>query len=227
MTNLCNAPLVAAILAIAATVIAPARAGEAQDRIFRVGLLDGIEVGETLVFARERAGIDGAEAAPPIEDGEIGVAVIEETDGRRLAQVEVRTPGQATSRTQLPADGGHPVLLVFLETTAADDGRCDRRQPVLHSQPNARGARRRRAARAGRGHDSPADDQRREAATFRPFDDDPNRAKMGAFARSRADDHAERRGARRLRAVRGRPARARRAAGLREAIAFEPHRGCE
>lgn len=178
MINFPIVPAAAAILAVVATVDASALAGEAQDKIFRVGLLGGVEVGQTLIFARERAGADAA--SPPIDDGEIKVAVIEEA-GQRIAQMELRAPGQAPSGTRLPADGGHPVLLVFLETTARTMAEATGGSPFYI----------RNRMRESLGADVPLDPVEvtlagktisAQAATFRPFENDPNREKMGQFA---------------------------------------------
>jgi hypothetical protein len=151
-----------------------ASAGEAQDRIFRVGLLGELEIGETIVFETERAGTDPAA-------GSIEVAVVEGEAGQRALRVERLQDGGAVSRTSLPAGGGHPVLLMFLETTLRAMAEATGGSPFYI----------RNRMREALAADVPLEPVEvvvdgtpaaAVTATFRPFARDPNRSKMGAFA---------------------------------------------
>ena len=93
-------------------------AGEAQDRLFAVGVLDGVATGERLVFTHVRAGSFDTALLPAIPDGEIEVAIAPAEAGRREARVTLREDGQQRGLAAFPAGAGHPLLLVFLETTA-------------------------------------------------------------------------------------------------------------
>lgn len=164
-------------LAIAAVLAggSAGSAGEAQDRIFRVGLLGDVALGETMVFE-----VEGTAAGGEPAKGSIELAVVAGEDGRRVARVERRLGGQPASGTSLFADGGHPVLLMFLETTLRATAEATGGSPFYIRN-------RMREALAADvplepvevvvdGVPAPA-----VATTFRPFAADPHRSAMGAF----------------------------------------------
>lgn len=171
-------PLAAALsLTTAGTV----SAGEAQDRIFRVGLLDPIETGISLVYRHERAGKLAVGSVPAIPEGSIELE-ISEREGGRAATVELIEGGQPRSRAVLSATGGHPVLLIFFETTARNVAALTGGNPFYIKN-------RMREALAAEVPVEPVDvvhDAEQVPAfsiTFRPFENDPNQAELGAFAK--------------------------------------------
>jgi hypothetical protein len=190
-----------AAMAGALVLATSAAAGEVQDRIFEVGLLKEVATGQTLVYDRTRSGSLMSEAVPAIDRGAIEVAVVESDDGR-AARIELRTGDQPTSRSMVPADGGHPVMLVFLETSARSMAELTGGSPfyIRNRMREALGAEvpLEPIELSLDGEQVPA-----QSATFQPFKDDPNRAQMGAFRRPCDHHGAERRGARRLCPVRG------------------------
>jgi hypothetical protein len=170
-----------AAAALIAAIAVPAQGGEAQDRIFRTALLADVEIGQGLVFARDRGGAVAVGNALPIEGGTVEVTLVEGAGGARVAQVDMRAEGEPPSRAMLPADGGHPVMLLFLETTARAMADATGGSPFYI----------RNRIREALGADASlqpvevvvaGDTIPAHAATFRPFVDDANRATMGPFA---------------------------------------------
>lgn len=165
---------------LAAAIATEAASGEAQDRLFAEGVLDGVVSGRELIFRHERSGGYPGERPAKIADGEIAVALTAGEEGRRA---EVRLTGQDGSPAvaQLPAAAGHPLLLVFLENSARAMAELTGGNPVYIRN-------RMREALGAQDETEPAEIVVEGAAapgtriTFRPFADDPNRNRMGAFA---------------------------------------------
>jgi hypothetical protein len=159
----------------------PLVAGEAQDKLFTVGALGEVAVGQRLVFDHQRAGTFDATALPPIEDGEIVVALEQSETGDRVARVTLSEAGRGRGLDPMAADGGHPLLLVFLETVVSDVARLTGGSPFYIRN-------RMREALAEQDTVEPVEIERHgartggERLTFRPFVDDPNRAELGALA---------------------------------------------
>lgn len=150
-------------------------AGEAQDRIFRAGLLDELAPGSTVVFD-----VEGTAAGGEPANGSIELAVVAGDDGQRVARVERRLDGRPASGTSLSAEGGHPVLLMFLETTLRAMAEATGGSPFYI----------RNRMREALAADVPLEPVELTvdgapaaavAATFRPFAADPNRGAMGGF----------------------------------------------
>jgi hypothetical protein len=171
----------AAAVGLAAAAPAPARAGEAQDRLFAVGVLDAVPTGAHLLYRHERAGDFPPDTLAPVEGGEIDVALVAGDGGRREAEVRLTgragTPGVA----RLAAAAGHPVLIVFLENSARNMAALTGGNPVYIRNRMREALGRQDATEAVEiavgGAPAAA-----TAITFRPFADDPNRGRMAAFA---------------------------------------------
>ena len=91
--------LFAAPLLLGLALAAPAAAGEAQDRLFAVGVLDAVPTGGRLVFAHERAGSFDAARLPKIEDGAIELAVVADENGGREAELTLASDGPKSGRS--------------------------------------------------------------------------------------------------------------------------------
>ena len=128
----------------------PSAAGEAQDRLFAVGVLDGVATGHRLVFDHQRRGSFDAAVLPPIEDGEIEVALASGGSGGRVAEVTLREGGRRRTLDPLPAAAGHPLLLVFLETVVDDVARLTGGSPFYIRNRMREALRGQDAGRAGR-----------------------------------------------------------------------------
>lgn len=172
--------ILAAAVAVAA-LAGPAGAGEAQDRLFEVGLLDGIATGDRLVYRHQRSGSFDAGRVPAIDGEEIGIALVSGAEGRREAHVTLTGSRGRPTRARLPAGGGHPLLLVFLETTVDNMAAMTGGSP--HYIRN-----RMREALGQQDVTEPVEVTAGGAEvagtrlTFTPFTGDPNRGEMGAFA---------------------------------------------
>lgn len=159
----------------------PAVAGEAQDRLFATGVLDDVATGQRLLFAHERTGSLQAAGLPPIEGGVIALALAAADTGGRQARLTLTDAGRARALPPFPADAGHPLLLVFLETTARHVADLTGGSPFYIRN-------RMREALADQDAAEPvaiALDGAQvagERLVFRPFAADPNRTRLGVFA---------------------------------------------
>jgi hypothetical protein len=155
-------------------------AGVAQDRIFALSVLEDVATGEVIVFDHRREVRVEAEALPPIADGRVEIMLVEE-DGRRQALVTLQDGERVRRLNPFPADGGNPLLIVFMETAVRGMASLTGGSP-FYIRNRMRDAVRRQDEGA------PVDliyDGRAitgEQFRFRPFSDDPNRDRMGSFA---------------------------------------------
>ena len=159
--------LLAAALA-AGALATPAGAGEAQDRLFAVGVLDAVPTGQTLVFDHTRTGTFDQKQLTPIPDGRIELTLAERAEATgREARVTLAAAGVSRPVPPLPAGAGHPLLLIFLEQSARDVAALtggspfyirNRIREALGAQDTARAgrARRSRAARSRASGELPA-----------------------------------------------------------------------
>ena len=129
--------------------------------------------------------LESAAAGGEPAKGSVEVAVVAGEAGRRVARVDWRPDGRAVSEVSLPADGGHPVLLMFLETTLRAMAEATGGSPFYI----------RNRMREALGADVPLEPVEvmvdgapaaAVAATFRPFAADPHRARWARSATSRS-----------------------------------------
>lgn len=159
-----------------------ATAGEAQDRLFALGVLDAVETGRKLVYSHARTGsVAAAAAAPGIADGRVEVLLIPVGEDGRNAEVTLHDGARVRAFNPFPAAAGNPLLMIFMETNvqtmaAATGGSPhyirNRMREALRSQD------------AGRPVEIDLDGTRvaAERFNFAPFAGDPNAPRMGAFA---------------------------------------------
>ncbi len=175
-------PRLSLTIALLLALAPPLAAGEAQDRLFAVGVLDDVATGTRLIFHHERTGSFDTTVVPTIADGEIEMARAPGDANGRVAEVTLRDAGRDRTLDPLPAAAGHPLLLVFLETVVRDVSRLTGGSPFYIRNRMREALRGQNAAvepvaieRSG----APIDGER---LVFRPFADDPNRAKLGELA---------------------------------------------
>jgi hypothetical protein len=161
-------------LVVLLALAAPARAGEAQDRLFAGGVLDALPTGTHLVFSHTR---DSADARLPAVTGELDVGLA--GTGARSAEVTLSEAGEVRSQATLPA-GGSPVLLVFLETSLRSTAALTGGSP-FYIRNRMREALAEQDAREAVEVEAGGARVAGERLRFRPFVDDPNRARMGAL----------------------------------------------
>ncbi len=168
-----------AVIAMAAAL--SLHAGEAQDQLFAVGVLDSVPTGQRLVFERERGGVFDTTRLPAIADGEIAVTLTATDSGSRTAVVSTRDDGKERVLTDLPADAGHPLLLVFLEMVVRDVATLTDGSPfyIRNRIREALGDQHEVETVEVANDDGAAAGER---LLFRPFISDPNRQRLGAFA---------------------------------------------
>ena len=133
----------------------PAAAGALSDLLMAPGSVRGRPApGRCSAYAR-RGPCRRAPGSRRLTDGRLLLALAEGPEGRSLALTQ-DVEGTERPVASFSAGAANPVLLYFLESTVARHGAGDRRQPVLHPQPDARGAgggRPRAGGRPARGGD--------------------------------------------------------------------------
>lgn len=183
-----RAAALAALLVSASTAAAQentqADAEEASEGVhqglFATGVLDGIESGDSIVFQHHRAVEPNTPLLPDIA-GTAEVTVAPAEGGGRQAQVSLLADGRARPVPPLPAEAGHPLLLIFLESAVRTVAEATGGSPFY-----IRRRIRETLWTGGDGepievqYDGKAVDA--EELIYRPFAEDPNRARMGGFA---------------------------------------------
>jgi hypothetical protein len=170
----------ATLVAILALAL-PLAAGEAQDRVFATGVLDAIPEGQSILFEHARSGTFDPAAVPLIEDGEMVVEIDTSDAGMRQAIVTLREAGPPRRLDPMPAGAGHPLLLIFLETTARNVSALTGGSPFYIRN-------RMREALGTEGVAEPVEialdggAAEAERLVFRPFAEDPNRERLGDLA---------------------------------------------
>jgi len=160
-----------------------ASAGEAQDRIFALGVFDEVATGERLHYDHTRAGsVAQAGAVQPIEDGEVVISLVdsEVTDGRD-AEVTLRSGEQVRSLTTFPGSAGNPLLMVFMESSVRAMATATGGSP-FYIRNRMREALRTQDRGAPVEVEVGGETLEARRYVFRPFAGDPNVARMGAFA---------------------------------------------
>lgn len=153
------------------------------DLLFRDGTLDPVPRDEALLYRRDVTNGIRPDAADR-DTGRISLSIVE-GDGMELAHLEFRQDGSHDGRHRrlgrFPASVGNPMIMYFYEVTARDMAVAAGGSPFY--------IRNRIKDAMARSHDveaGTADHYGRLVTTrtvrMRPFADDPNRDRMGAFA---------------------------------------------
>lgn len=166
---------------IAPALVAPgAQAGEAQDRLFALGALEGVGTGETLVYDFSRRGTYPGDEPAKLDQGEARLTIEPpDAEGGPRAIAEVRDGETVIGQfNPFPVDAGNPMFMVFMEeavtTMATLTGGSpfyirNRMREALGSQNAVE-----ETTISFDGRDVPA-----RVLTFQPFRNDENANKMG------------------------------------------------
>ena len=171
----------AGMVAVALMLVAgAASAGEAQDRLFALQALSGVETGQTLVYDFSRGGAYRDDALPRIAHGQARLTLTAGAEGQpRGAVALLRDEDKLISNFDpFPGDAGNPMFMVFMEETVASMAKItggsnfyirNRMREALGAQDSIEPT-----TVAYGGRDVPA-----RTLTFQPFLNDKNAAKMG------------------------------------------------
>lgn len=172
------------VLLLGLGLAAPLQAGEVQDRLFVTGVLASVPAGHRLVFSHSRGGGFDSARLPPIEDGEMVVTLTRTAADAGGREVSVTASDAAGGRPLLtmPVSAGHPLLLIFLESTVRNIAKLTGGSPFyIHNRI--------RDALAAADRMEPlevmvaASREAGERLVLRPFAGDPNLSELGDFAR--------------------------------------------
>lgn len=174
---------IAAALLLGLSLEGPLGAGEAQDRLFATGVLEPVPTGQRLIFGHARGGTFDSTRLSPIVAGEMAVTLAETASGTggREARATARDGPRERLLLTVPVTAGHPLLLIFLESTVRDIAALTGGSPFYIRN-------RIREALAADDRVEPVEVRvaggraAGELLVFRPFTDDPNRSKLGDLA---------------------------------------------
>lgn len=173
-------PLIAVLSAAPAAALAEDSGDGVHEGLFATGVLDGLATGESIRFRHERSVEPDTPRIPEFE-GTAEVSVTEAADGGREARVALVANGKPRPVPPMPAGAGHPLLLVFLESTVQTMSETAGGSPFYIRN-------RIRQAFWDGGEVAPVairyegETVTAEKLVYRPFADDPNRDRMGGFA---------------------------------------------
>lgn len=154
--------------------------GGVHEGLFATGALESVGTGETITFRHERS-VEPDNALIPDFEGTAEITVAEAGTGGREARVALVADGRSRPVPPLPAEAGHPLLLVFLETAVNTMAQATGGSPFYIRN-------RIRDTLWTGGEGEPAGlrydgtEIAAEELVYRPFVEDPNRAGMGGFA---------------------------------------------
>jgi len=175
------ASLVAAQPGLAQTAATAEAPEAARAEIFAADAFADLPAGARLGYDHERSLSPADPRLPDIAGGRAEIT-IEAVDGVRRLRLGLTANGATRPVPPFPADAGHPVLLVFLETMV--------RSMNTVTGGNAYYIRNRIREALWQGGTIAAETIQRggvpvaaERTTIRPFAEDPNRDRMGPFAR--------------------------------------------
>ena len=164
----------------AAMLSAPGLAGPAGDQLFVGGVFAGVPIGSELVYSHLREGA-ASDALRPIPDGVLRLTLRSGADGGTEAVVRMKANGRERELHPLPVSAGNPLLTTFLESSLRAMARITGGSPFYIRN------RMKEAFRTG-GEVGPITVERdgrivaAKEIIFRPFADDPAKARMGPFA---------------------------------------------
>ncbi|MER2510581.1 MAG: hypothetical protein ABTQ27_17770, partial [Amaricoccus sp.] len=156
-------------------------AGEAQDRLFALGVLDSVETGQELVYGFERRGDFPPDKLSAVTDGVARLDMRAGADGKRAVVVALNDGARDETFDPFPADAGNPIFMVFMEQNVRAMAALTGGSPFYIRN-------RMREALGAQDSVTPVDatyDGRTVPArrvSFKPFAGDGNREKMGPFA---------------------------------------------
>lgn len=158
------------LLALLLTLAGPALSEPASDLLFAEGIFATLPAGQEIRYAHVRNG----PAAPDFRLVAEGSMVLV-AGGAAALTLTLVEDGRSRSLPDFPAGGGNPVLMVFLESVTRSMAALTGGSPFyirnrLKDALLTGGD----LAEVGEGAD--------KAVTLHPFESDPNRARMGAFA---------------------------------------------
>lgn len=160
-----------ALVALVALMPGLARANEAGDLVFADRTPWQVK-DKPVVWSLDISG-PAAQDFRPIADGRVALSeVTDPSDGKPVLQINQESTVITRKIGPFPTDGGDPTVIFFLENVARDMAAVTGGSPFY--------IRNRMKDALFRGGEIRAEDGR-QIAVFRPFVDDPNKARMAGF----------------------------------------------
>lgn len=179
-----------ALLAVLALGLAPPAAAEAagdgdrasaQAAIFAADAFTALPAGVRLGFTHRRSLAPQDARMPDIADGRADLAIEADETGSRQLRLTLSEDGATRPVPPFPAEAGHPVLLIFLETTVRTMSTLTGGN-AYYIRNRIREALWEGGTRSAVTLDVAGASVAGERTTIRPFATDANRARMGLFA---------------------------------------------
>jgi hypothetical protein len=160
------------------TITGAARADTVTDTLFAEGIFSTLPAGQEIRYTHVRSGSDAA-GFRPVADGTMVVA--KPNDGAAKLTLVIEADGRSQKLADFSADAGNPVLLVFLESVVRSMATLTGGSPFyIHNRIKdslSAGGTPAEISETFAGKSVAA-----QSLTLRPFEADPNAAKMGDFA---------------------------------------------
>lgn len=166
------------IFALLLSLAVPVLADPVIDSLFAEAVLEDHPAGQEIHYSHQLSGPE-APGFQPVTDGRL--ILVKPSDGAPRLTLTMISDGRSQSLPDFPLEGGNPVLLVFLESVSRSMADLTGGSPFYIRN------RIKDALREGGETESLAQPRDKgmvtaQALTLHPFRDDPNRARMGAFA---------------------------------------------
>ena len=149
-----------------------AAAGEAQDRLFAVGVLGSVETGQELVYGFERLGDFPPDKISAVTQGKARLDMRLDADGKREAIIALNDGKRDETFDPFPADAGNPMFMVFMEQNVRAMATLTGGSPFYIRDRLKDALFRGGVVEQQDGH---------PVASFQPFATDPNRDRMYGF----------------------------------------------
>lgn len=159
-------------------LVGPANADAITDSLFAEGIFSPLPPGVEIVYSHVRSGPAAPDFQPVSQES---LVLSKPTNGAAHLSLTLIADSRSRSLGDFSAEGGNPVLLVFLESVARSMATLTGGSPFYIRN------RIKDALRTG-GDPTEASEPYAgsmvlaQAFTLRPFEDDPNRERMGEFA---------------------------------------------
>ena len=162
--------------ALVLSVPAPSFAAEnVAETIFAESALADAPIGATFSYDYRIVAPDGTEIQS-FDTGSAMLDIVESADGGKAVVISLDRGGTESELNELPATGGNPLVLIFLEQTARAMAELTGGSPYY-----IRNRMKEALLQPGEREEVPREDGTSTRIVLRPFAGDPNRDKMGEF----------------------------------------------
>lgn len=167
-----------AVLIIGLLGAGPGQSDPITDSLFAEGVFLTVPAGQEVHYSHVRSGPDAPKFRPVVGGS---IVVTRRTEGATNLSLTLAGDGPLRELTDFSVEGGNPVLLVFLESVSRSMASLTGGSP-FYIRNRIKDALRSGGTRTEVSELYAGGTVAAEAVTLHPFEDDPNRDRMGDFA---------------------------------------------